>query len=109
MGTAGFNHAGIPDEHVERARRYIANVRWQRAKTYEEKAPHEYTVRKWAPELDDEFKWFVMFIREFGITEKFWKNKYKYFYLDGFRYWTMGSPLPGTILINRCEADQVRQ
>lgn len=92
-----------------RARGYIAKVRWQRAKTYDEIAPHEYTVRKWYPDLNDEFNWFVMFIRETGITEKFWKRPYQYLYLDDYRYWTMGAPLGMTILINRCPAKAPRQ
>lgn len=94
---------------IERARKYIESVKWQRAKTYDETAPHEYTVRKWNPHLDDEFVWFAMHIREIGIAEKFWKRKYMYLYLDGYRYWTMGAPIGITIIINRSPADQPRQ
>ena len=92
-----------------RARQYIKTVRWQNAKTYEKTAPHEYTVRKWRPDLDDEFCWFVEYIRQNGVVETFWKNRYTYLYLDGYRYWTMGAPLAKTIIINRCPAEQPRQ
>ncbi len=92
-------------EMINRARTYIKNVRWQNAKTYEKTAPHEYTVRKWRPDLDEEFKWFASFIQEAGVVREFWNCKYKYLHLDGYRYWTMGDYL----LINRCPVDQVWQ
>ena len=38
--------------NLERARAYIAAVRWQEAKTMREFAPHEYTIRKWNEELE---------------------------------------------------------
>ena len=93
---------------INRARSYIKAVRWQNAKTYENTAPHEYTVLKWRPELKDEFAWMVMYIRDGGVEETFWKCKYKYLYLDGYRYWSIGAPSTVT-LINRCPADQPRQ
>ena len=90
----------------ERVRRYRDTVRWTRAKSYEGKAPHEYTVRKWHPELDDEFCWIVQHIRDVGTPQKFGGRKYIYLYLDGYRYWTMGCPMKITIILNRCPADQ---
>lgn len=86
---------------MNRARKYIGSVKWQLAKSND----HEYTVRKWNPQLDTEFAWFVIFIRDVGIAEKFAGRKYIYFYLDGKRYWTMGAPLGITIIINRCPAE----
>lgn len=46
----------------------IAAFRWQFAKTMPE-WPHEYTVRTWRPELDDEFTRFCQLIAETGISE----------------------------------------
>lgn len=67
------------------------------------KIPHEYTRRsEW--NNDDKFEWVVMFIRENGVKEKFWQREFTYLYVNGYKYWTMGSPIEQTILINRAKA-----
>lgn len=76
---------------------YIEKVKWQTAKD----GSHQYTVRKWAPELVGTFEKFVMHIRNNGYDGYFFKTKYKYFDMDGFKYWSMGAPLNITIIINR--------
>ncbi len=88
------------------ARSYIAAVRWQFAKTMP-KWPHEYTVRKWRPELEPQFVGFVELIRGEGVVKP-WprdaaKPRYRltYLELDGREYWTMGAPIPETTVINR--------
>ena len=90
---------------IEDARRYISNVRWQFAKTMP-KSPHEYTRRVWAP-TDEEFVAFVELIRREGEVRPWPKAKPRmhltYLTIDGWRYWTMGSPLDETILINRSD------
>ena len=69
--------------------------------------PHWYTLRKdWRNDAD--FIKTVLLIRKYGKTEKFWKNEYIYFYMNGYKYWTMGYPVhncpkTGTILINKAE------
>jgi hypothetical protein len=68
--------------------------------------PHYYTLRKTWPD-DELFDAVVIYIREYGQSEYWgtgrWKKKYQYFYWKGFKYWTMGSPINETILINRAE------
>ena len=88
------------------ARAYIASVRWQFAKTMPQ-WPHEYTVRAWRPDLEQEFVEFVVLIRRDGVV-KAWppdasepRYHHAYLELDGWEYWTMGSPIPETTLINR--------
>ena len=88
------------------ARAYIAEVRWQFAKTMPQ-WPHEYTVRKWRSDLEHEFSEFVVLIRSDGIVKP-WprdaaKPRYRHTYLelDGWEYWTMGAPVPKTTVINR--------
>jgi hypothetical protein len=88
------------------ARAYIARVRWQFAKTMPQ-WPHEYTVRAWRPDLEQEFVEFVVLIRRDGVV-KAWppdasEPRYHHAYLeiDGWEYWTMGSLIPETTLINR--------
>jgi hypothetical protein len=88
------------------ARAYIAKVRRQFAKTMPQ-WPHEYTVRTWRPDLEREFVEFAMLIRRAGVV-KAWprdaarpRYHHAYFELDGWDYWTMGSPVPETTVINR--------
>jgi len=81
-------------------REYIKSVRWVYAKTMP-RHPHEYTLRNWRIDKIDEFNRFILFIREQGYDEYFYKKKMRYYNIDGYKYWTMGSPLEETILINR--------
>lgn len=65
------------------------------------KNPHDYTLRfQWD---NHEFNEAVGFIRENGERRKFFKAEYDYFDLNGKTYWTMGAPIPETILINRAD------
>ena len=61
--------------------------------------PHSYTLRK---EWDDE--WFeaaVELTRRLGKRERWGKAIRPYFRHGEYKYWTMGSPINDTILINR--------
>ena len=88
------------------ARSYIAEVRWQFAKTMPQ-WPHEYTVRTWRPELNNDFERFARFIREHGVVKPWPRDSPRpryhntYYELDGWSYWTMGEPLADTEVINR--------
>lgn len=63
--------------------------------------PHWYTLRKdWVDAI--EFETLVQFMRDHGTPMRWGRMKPKpYFDANGWRYWTMGSPLHETILINR--------
>lgn len=94
---------------VDDARTYIATVRWQFARTMPQ-WPHEYTVLRWQPELDEAFYAFVELIRNDG-TVKPWprdaavpRYRHSYLEIDGWEYWTMGDPIPETVLINRARS-----
>ena len=87
----------------ERIRKFINSVTWKFAKTMPEN-PHEYTLKMASPKTENEFLAFVIFIREHGTPEKFFSKTFMYYYIDGWKYWTMGSPLDQTILINRAKA-----
>jgi hypothetical protein len=95
---------------IDDARSYIAKVRWQFGETMPQ-WPHEYTVRKWLPELEDEFFDFVALIHRDGIVKP-WpadaaipRYHHTYLEIDGWDYWTMGEPIPETVLINRALVD----
>ncbi len=88
------------------ARAYIAKVRWQFAQTMPQ-WPHEYTVREWRPDLDEDFFGFVELIRRNGVIKP-WppeaavpRYRHTYLELDGWEYWSMGEPIPETTVINR--------
>jgi len=49
------------------------------------------------------FNEFVLHIRQYGYVDKFIGEEYTYFNLGDYRYWSMGSPLEKTILINRAK------
>lgn len=84
------------NEYIE----FINNQKWIFAKTYADKAPHEYCLKKNCENIE-QFNSAVQFIRDIGVKEKFFKRAFIYFYHDGYKYWTMGAPIPQTILINR--------
>lgn len=91
---------------TEQARAYVAEVRWQFAKTMPQ-WPHEYTVRRWRPDLEREFFGFVELIRRDGVVKPWPRDaadpRYRltYLELDGWEYWSMGAPVSETTVINR--------
>ena len=67
------------------------------------KSPHFYTLKEtW--ENSSDFTDAVQFIRDHGEAEYFYGKTYIYYYMDGHKYWTMGSALDKTILINRAKS-----
>lgn len=91
---------------IDDARAYIAEVRWQFAKTMPQ-WPHEYTVRDWRPDTEPQFVELVRLIRASGVVKP-WPTdvpnpRYHHTYLevDGWDYWTMGWPVDETTVINR--------
>lgn len=89
-------------------REYIDSVHWKFAKSYSKTAPHEYTVRSWNPDLENEFLFFVKFIRKYGYREKWGSRYYTYLEVDGLKYWTMGDPLEVTIILNRTPVTEIK-
>jgi 2-polyprenyl-3-methyl-5-hydroxy-6-metoxy-1,4-benzoquinol methylase len=73
---------------------------WRFSKTSKFKNPHWYTLREnW--DDDPTFDLIVNFIRNNGIEESFWNIKYICLHHNGWKYWTMGSPVDKTTLINK--------
>lgn len=80
-------------------RDFIGSHRWTFAKSMPH-IPHEYTLRKHARD-DAEFVRFVLHIREVGEVRPWGRYRHTYLDFEGHTYWTMGSPIEETILINR--------
>jgi len=69
------------------------------------KQPHHYTLRKhWQGEFS--FDEIVQLLRDNSVERDYKGRTYRYFILNGFKYWTMGAPIKDTILINRAEDKQ---
>jgi hypothetical protein len=83
---------------------FIASCTWTFAKTYADTWPHEYIVRQKVDESS--FVDLVTHIRAHGYEGRFYKRLIVYFEHEGMVYWTMGSPIEKTIIINRCREDQ---
>ena len=82
-------------------KKFIDSANWVFAKTYAKTAPHEYAVRDINPHLEDEFVYFVKFIREHGYEEIFWGKPYTCYDVGKWKYWTMGEPIEETDILNR--------
>lgn len=95
-----------PDEWAW-ARDFVARRRWQEAVTYREKAPHEYTVRRWigGSEANRDFDEYVTYIRRFGHADFYYELRHIYWVADEFKYWTMGWPVEETTVVNRARLD----
>lgn len=95
----------IPNEIQE----FFEKQNWIFAKTYAQKAPHEYIVRGKSAGTDEEFIVAVKYILDNGITMYFWNHPNKYIFHEGRQYWVMrdGENDPSTI-INRCNLDEYK-
>jgi hypothetical protein len=81
----------------EDVRRWIAVRHWQQARSRSN--PHAYTVRSWGS--DEAFWLVVQHIREHGEREEWGGDTYTYYVCDERKYWTMGSDLMSTMILNR--------
>lgn len=84
----------------ERIISYIKANRWRWSKTYIN-VPHEYIVRAECTLTKKQFDEFVEAQRSYGVHERWGNYNFPYLYVDGYKYWTMGSPINETIIINR--------
>lgn len=94
---------------IDDIRAFIERQSWIFAKTYANKAPHEYVVRDRINGTDEEFLAVVNFIQEKGITMYFWNHPNKYIFVDGYQYWVMrDSDDDPTTILNRCNVDEYK-
>ncbi len=87
-------------------REFIDRETWTFAKTYANKAPHEYIVRGKVKSSDEEFMNVASYISEHGAPMHYWGHLNHYVYLDGWWYWVMkNNDEDPSMIINRCWAD----
>ena len=79
---------------------FIDRRRWQRGKA---DPTHEYTIRSWVPDGEEEFERAVVIVREHGRPAKYYSKTYVYLTVDGMKYWTMGDDVSSTTVLNRAE------
>ncbi len=90
-------------------RGFIEKQNWIFAKTYANRAPHEYVVRGKINGTDEEFLDIVDHIQKNGITMYFWNRPNKYIFVDGWQYWVMrGEEGDPTIVLNRCDLNNYK-
>ena len=92
----------MTEAEIQFMHEFVAERHWTFAKTMAAN-PHWYTVRKWKlePADQDAFDCFVQLIRCYGFDRPFQGKPYRGLDFEGFYYWTMGAPVPETIVINR--------
>jgi 2-polyprenyl-3-methyl-5-hydroxy-6-metoxy-1,4-benzoquinol methylase len=97
-----------PIEHwtnFEKLGHLLQEAQWIFAKTMASN-PHWYTLRKkWVNDAD--FVWVVERIRLCGYKQKFGGSWYVQLDVNDWFYWSMGAPLPITILVNRKRISKV--
>ncbi len=81
---------------------FIRSCTWTFAKTMPQ-WPHDYIVRGRCDEKL--FVELVRHIRQYGYEGTFYQKIITYFDHDGMVYWTMGSPISETTIINRCKKE----
>lgn len=77
--------------------RWIRTRHWQQARS--QSNPHAYTTVNWGDART--FRLVVQHMREHGEQEVWGGELFTYYVHDGMKYWTMGAPLPRTIILNR--------
>ncbi len=88
---------------------FIAGETWTFAKTYADRAPHEYVVRGKQKSSDEEYMAVVSYIVEHGITMHFWNHPNQYIFVDGYQYWMMkDSDDDPSMVLNRCDLSQYK-
>lgn len=99
MSISGKSCLPLPDDLCQ----FVDEARWTFAKTMP-KWPHEYIVRA---RVDESlFVRLVNHIRSHGYEGWFYSKPITYYDDRGLVYWTMGSPIEETIIINRCSKEQ---
>lgn len=88
-----------PDEE-QFLRNCFSTRQWRWATTMKG-IPHEYIVRASCKLRYSTFDRIVVLQRECGKHERWGNYNFPYVYVDGYKYWTMGSDVEETIIINR--------
>jgi hypothetical protein len=78
---------------------FLEGHSWTFAKTMPE-SPHWYIHKRDTIDLVT-FTEVVRYIKQNGMPDIYQGSTYTYLVLEGYKYWTMGSPVEETTIINR--------
>lgn len=92
----------------QKVKDFIEKQNWIFAKTYSDRAPHEYVVRGKLNGTDEEFLEIVDYIQKTGITMYFWNHPNKYIFVDNCQYWVMSGEDGNPVVLNRFDLDQYK-
>lgn len=82
----------------ERVNELLENAKYTFAKSMPT-IPHEYTLRtNWN---EGEFIEVASFINRNGTVAYFYGRPYRYYFFNGYKYWTVGKIIDEATLINR--------
>ena len=96
-------------EVANEIKEFIESEDWIFAKTYANRAPHEYIVQYKIKGSNDDFVKMMDYIEEHGIEMYFWNYPNKYIFVDGRQYWVTKANDEGTIkIINRCNLSEYK-
>jgi hypothetical protein len=85
-------------------RNFINQFQWTFAKTYADKAPHEYIVlEKVGLEFKADFIKIAQFIMDNGFKAMYYTREGYYYRIEENYYWTMDKNVEDTNLINRAK------
>jgi mRNA-degrading endonuclease HigB of HigAB toxin-antitoxin module len=80
----------LKQELEKRYEEFVNRQDWKNAKTYQKFAPHEYIVYEHLSSKNKKlFSEFARFIKVYGYDEYFYKTKYTYYNINGFKYWVI--------------------
>ena len=94
-----MEQSSMSPQDLARVRAFIDSHEWHFAKTMPQ-IPHWYCLRKDKGD-NEEFLWFARYIQEHSTPGLFCGRTYYYFYLDGYKYWSMDERPEDCDLINR--------
>ena len=90
-----------PEQDLARVRKFINTHEWHFAKSMPD-LPHWYCLREDKQDFE-EFLWFARYLKAHSEPGMFFGKIYHYFYLDGYKYWSMDDRPEDCGLINRDE------
>ncbi len=102
---------GDAQEAKEHLRQFVPQGNWHTAKYLSDVAPHQYIRMREEPKLASDLIWTI---HDYGVDEEFQvyghKKMYRYYYLDGYKYWYMepflgGGELHPDSVVNRAKVE----
>lgn len=89
-------------------RTYLESQKWTFAKTYANKAPHEYVIRSKCIGGDENFMKVHKFIQTHGILMYYYSLASRYVFYGDYYYWALGDENDTGAIINRAKVSDYK-